>query len=68
VLPVPGLALDDLARLGVRRVSTGSLPYRSALAAAVSAAEAVRDGRPLPESVPYHDLQARLTAYVEIPG
>jgi 2-methylisocitrate lyase-like PEP mutase family enzyme len=68
VLPVPGLALEGLAGLGVRRVSTGSLPYRSALAAAVSAAEAVREGRPLPESVPYHDLQARLSAYTDSPG
>jgi hypothetical protein len=44
-------------------VSTGSLPYRAALAAAVAAAEAVRDGRPLPESVPYPDLQALLTGF-----
>jgi 2-methylisocitrate lyase-like PEP mutase family enzyme len=63
VLPVPGLTLDDLAALGVRRVSTGSLPYRTALAAAVATADAVRDGRPFPDSVPYPDLQARLTAY-----
>ena len=30
VLVVPDLSLPDLARLGVRRVSTGSLPYRAA--------------------------------------
>jgi 2-methylisocitrate lyase-like PEP mutase family enzyme len=65
VLPVPGLTLDDLAGLGVRRVSTGSLPYRTALAAAVAAAAAVRDGTPFPDSVPYPDLQARLTRYVQ---
>jgi 2-methylisocitrate lyase-like PEP mutase family enzyme len=63
VLPVAGRSLADLAALGVRRVSTGSLPYRAALAAAVAAAEAVRDGRPLPESVPYPDLQGLLTGF-----
>jgi 2-methylisocitrate lyase-like PEP mutase family enzyme len=30
VLVVPGLTLAQLADLGVRRVSTGSLPYRAA--------------------------------------
>jgi 2-methylisocitrate lyase-like PEP mutase family enzyme len=65
VLPVPGLDLDDLAALGVRRVSTGSLPYRVALAAAVAAAHAVRGGGTLPEAIPYPDLQAMLTSYVE---
>lgn len=63
VLPVPGLSLGELAALGVRRVSTGSLPYRTALAAAVAAADAVRDGLPFADSVPYPDLQARLTRY-----
>jgi len=63
VLPVPGRSLSDLAALGVRRVSTGSLPYRAALTAAVRSAEAVRDGSPLPDAVPYVDLQRRLSAY-----
>jgi 2-methylisocitrate lyase-like PEP mutase family enzyme len=63
VLPVPGQSLAGLAALGVRRVSTGSLPYRASLAAAVEAAAAVRDGATLPASVPYDDLQAGLTAY-----
>ncbi len=40
----PGLA--ELAALGVARVSLGSFLYRTALAAAVSAALAVRDGVP----------------------
>src|SRR4051794_9170830 len=44
VLPVPGLSLAELGALGVRRVSTGSLPYRAALAAAVDAAAAVGEG------------------------
>jgi 2-methylisocitrate lyase-like PEP mutase family enzyme len=41
-----GPTLAELAALGVRRVSLGSLLYRTALAAAVTAATAVRDGRP----------------------
>ncbi|HEX3931207.1 MAG TPA: isocitrate lyase/phosphoenolpyruvate mutase family protein [Nocardioides sp.] len=64
LLPVPGLTLHDLAGLGVRRVSTGSLPYRTALAAAVATANAVRDGQPLADAVTYADLQSRLTRYV----
>jgi 2-methylisocitrate lyase-like PEP mutase family enzyme len=63
VLPVPGLSLADHGALGVRRVSTGSLPVRVALAAAVGAAAAVRNGTPLPESIPYPELQDLLTAY-----
>ncbi|MFE0101037.1 isocitrate lyase/phosphoenolpyruvate mutase family protein [Streptomyces sp. NPDC059009] len=45
-----GPTLAELSALGVRRVSLGSLLYRSALAAAVSTATAVRDGHALPES------------------
>lgn len=67
VLPVEGLSLTDLAELGVRRVSTGSLPYRAALTAAVAAADAVRAGGPLPAAIPYPDLQASLAAYADKP-
>lgn len=63
VLPVAGASLADLAALGVRRVSTGSLPYRAALATALEAARAIRDRSALPASVAYADLQADLTAY-----
>lgn len=63
VLVVPGLTLPELARLGVRRVSTGSLPYRAAVQAATAAAVSVRDGRPLPDAAPYPVLQQRLTDY-----
>lgn len=63
VLPVPGLSLADLAALGVRRVSTGSWPYRAALAAAVDAAAAVREGSAPPRSVPYAELQAGLAGF-----
>jgi 2-methylisocitrate lyase-like PEP mutase family enzyme len=65
VLVTPGLSLDDLAALGVRRVSTGSLPYRAAAHAAVEAAVAVRDGRAGPAATPYADLQARLVEYAK---
>lgn len=41
-----GPTVAELAALGVRRISLGSLLYRSALAAAVTTATTVRDGRP----------------------
>jgi 2-methylisocitrate lyase-like PEP mutase family enzyme len=63
LLPVAGLSLADLGALGVRRVSTGSLPYRAAVTAALASAAAVRDGSPLPESIPYPALQQLLTSY-----
>ncbi len=63
VLAIPGTAIERLGELGVRRVSTGSLPYRAALGAAVEAALAVRDGREPPPAPAYDALQARLTAY-----
>ncbi|TDC84200.1 isocitrate lyase/phosphoenolpyruvate mutase family protein [Micromonospora sp. KC606] len=45
VLFLPGRhTVAALADLGVRRVSTGSLLFRAALAASVNTAEAVRDG------------------------
>ncbi|PWR14274.1 isocitrate lyase/phosphoenolpyruvate mutase family protein [Micromonospora acroterricola] len=40
-----GPTLDELGRAGVARVSTGSLLFRAALAAAVATADAVRAGR-----------------------
>ena len=60
VLAVPGRSLADLGRLGVRRVSTGSLPYRAAVDAAVEVARAVRDGRDVPPATSYAVMQARL--------
>jgi 2-methylisocitrate lyase-like PEP mutase family enzyme len=65
VLPIPGRTLAELADLGVRRVSTGSLPYRAALEAAIRAAAAVRDGVEPPPAATYHALQERLTSHVE---
>jgi 2-methylisocitrate lyase-like PEP mutase family enzyme len=63
VLAIPGSSLGQLAALGVRRVSTGSLPYRAAIHAAVAVAGAVRDGGVLPSATPYAELQDRLTRH-----
>ena len=60
VLVVPALSLAELGKLGVRRVSTGSLPYRAAIDAAVAVAAAVRDGDDVPSATPYPEMQARL--------
>jgi 2-methylisocitrate lyase-like PEP mutase family enzyme len=54
-----GPTLAELSALGVRRVSLGSLLYRSALAAAVTTATAIRDGRPADLQAPsYAEVQA----------
>src|SRR5207248_1960447 len=63
VLAIPGIALDELAALGVRRVSTGSLPYRAAIQAAVAVTEALRSGAPVPPAASYPELQSRLERY-----
>ncbi|HVV21376.1 MAG TPA: isocitrate lyase/phosphoenolpyruvate mutase family protein [Pseudonocardiaceae bacterium] len=60
---LPGRPLAELAELGVRRVSTGSLPYRAALHAAVEVADALRSGRPVPDATPYGELQDRMVAF-----
>jgi 2-methylisocitrate lyase-like PEP mutase family enzyme len=65
VLVTPGLSLDDLAALGIRRVSTGSLPYRAAIDAAVDVATALRDGRAVPSATPYPEMQARLERHAQ---
>jgi 2-methylisocitrate lyase-like PEP mutase family enzyme len=56
-----GPTLAELAALGVRRVSTGSLLFRVALGAAVGTATALREGTAaaVPDGVPgYDDVQA----------
>ncbi|HYQ74365.1 MAG TPA: isocitrate lyase/phosphoenolpyruvate mutase family protein [Cellulomonas sp.] len=63
VLLVPGLTLARLGELGVRRVSTGSLPYRAAVDAAVGSATAVRDGGTPPAATSYWAVQERLQAF-----
>jgi 2-methylisocitrate lyase-like PEP mutase family enzyme len=54
-----GPGLRELGRLGVARVSTGSLLFRAALGAALDVAGAVRDGRdgPLPAVPSYARVQ-----------
>lgn len=63
VLVVPALSLAELAGLGVRRVSTGSLPYRTAIDAAVEVATNVRDGHAVRAATPYPRMQERLVRY-----
>ena len=63
VLVVPGLTLDDLQSLGVRRVSTGSLPYRVAIDAAVDVAEALHERRDVPSATSYAVAQQRLVDF-----
>lgn len=63
VLAVPGLSVRQLGDLGVRRISTGSLPYRAAVDAAVAVATAVRDGGDVPSATPYPEAQARLERF-----
>ncbi|HKN98185.1 MAG TPA: isocitrate lyase/phosphoenolpyruvate mutase family protein [Pseudonocardiaceae bacterium] len=65
VLVVPDLTLDELADLGIRRVSTGSLPYRAALDAALGIATAVRDGDKPVAATPYPQVQQRLVRYAQ---
>lgn len=63
ILVIPGKSLTEIAELGVRRVSTGSLPYRAAITAAVEVADAVRNDHQVPAAASYHDMQARLISY-----
>lgn len=63
LLVTPGLTLRELADLGVRRVSTGSLPYRAAIDAAVRVATAVRDGEQPPGATSYAEAQDRVRRY-----
>lgn len=62
VLFLPGRhTLPKLARSGVARVSTGSLLFRTALAAAVDAVATIRDGgSPSGEGIPSYGRLARL--------
>jgi 2-methylisocitrate lyase-like PEP mutase family enzyme len=63
VLAVPALTLTQLADLGVRRVSTGSLPYRVAIDAAVEVAQNLRNGVSLPAATAYLTMQNRLVEF-----
>lgn len=63
VLAHPTLTVAELGELGVRRVSSGSLPYRAAIDAAVNVVNALRDGRRAPAATPYWELQSRLESF-----
>ncbi|MDL5158428.1 isocitrate lyase/PEP mutase family protein [Actinomycetospora termitidis] len=58
VLASATLDRHRLAELGVARISTGSLLYRSAMTRLVDAAVAVREGRPPGDAVSYDEVQA----------
>lgn len=56
-------SVRELAALGVRRVSTGSLLFRAALGAALETAAAVRDGTSITPNVPaYGQIQELVAA------
>ena len=65
VLAHPSLTVAELGGLGVRRVSSGSLPYRAAVDAAVNVATALRDGQQVPAATPYWEMQSRLASFGE---
>jgi 2-methylisocitrate lyase-like PEP mutase family enzyme len=65
VLAHPTLTIPQLGELGVRRVSTGSLPYRIAIDAGVNAANALRAGGTPPAATSYATMQQRLADFHE---
>lgn len=58
VLASPTLNRARLGELGVARISTGSLLYRSALTAVLATALRVRDGDVAPDALSYNQVQA----------
>lgn len=62
LLPSADHTAAELGALGVRRLSTGSLPYRAAMDAAVRAALAVRDSTPLPTATSYQQVMDSMAA------
>jgi 2-methylisocitrate lyase-like PEP mutase family enzyme len=62
LLAIPGTTPAQLGSWGVRRISSGSLPYRAAIEAAVLAAAAVRDGTTPPPAPSYAAMQERMVA------
>lgn len=63
VLVHRSLTVAELGELGIRRVSSGSLPYRAAVDAAVNTVNALRDGRQAPAATPYWEMQSRLVEF-----
>lgn len=58
VLASSTLTRQQLANVGVARISTGSLLYRAAITGAVAAAVAVREDRPAPAAISYAEVQS----------
>lgn len=65
VLATPGRTLTELGELGIRRVSTGSLPYRAAIDAAVGVATTMREGGTPVTATPYAQAQQSLIRFAE---
>lgn len=65
VLAHPTLTVVELGALGIRRVSSGSLPYRAAVDAAVNVAVALRDNKRTPPATSYWEMQSRLEGFSE---
>jgi len=63
VLAHPTLTVGELGDLGVSRVSSGSLPYRAAVDAAVTIANALRDNQLVPAATSYWEMQSRLVTF-----
>lgn len=63
VLAHPFLTIAELGALGVRRVSSGSLPYRAAVDSAVQTLTALRDGLQLPAATSYWEVQEQLVVF-----
>jgi len=63
LLAIPGTTPAELGTWGVRRISSGSLPYRAAVQAAVLSAAAVRDGATPPPAPSYAAMQERMVAF-----
>ena len=66
VLASPVHTVTRLAALGVRRVSTGSLPYRVALDAPVLAARRLREGHAAPRATSYAEVQERTARFAAL--
>ncbi|WP_326956999.1 isocitrate lyase/PEP mutase family protein [Arthrobacter sp. MP_M4] len=63
VLAHPSLTVAELGELGVHRVSSGSLPYRAAVDAAVNVVNALRDGKQVPAATSYWEMQSQLQSF-----
>jgi len=63
VLAHPTLTVAELGRLGVRRISSGSLAYRAAIDAAVSVARTLRENGQLRPATSYWEMQKLLETF-----